>query len=139
MNQLPAKAGTRNTKPASEGGSCPARAGEARDVWRHRASPKTEPPSSEKRSFLATGAAGACGHPLRRVDPDPRRSMFADTMSAAIDAARTLTRLDHLSRAIWQAHGARAVGDEAQALAEHLHAGRAFRAVIGEKRGAKGG
>ena len=30
--------------------------------------------------------------------------MFADTMAAAIDAARTLTRLDHLSRAIWQAH-----------------------------------
>ena len=51
--------------------------------------------------------------------------MFADTMSAAIDAARTLTRLDHLSRAIWQAHGARAVGDDdAQLLAEHLHARR---------------
>jgi hypothetical protein len=49
--------------------------------------------------------------------------MFADTMSAAIDAARTLTRLDHLSRAIWQAHCARAVGDDdAQFLAEHLHA-----------------
>ena len=51
--------------------------------------------------------------------------MFADTMSAAIDAARTLTRLDHLSRAIWQGHSAGAVGDDdAQNLAERLHARR---------------
>src|SRR5829696_2869582 len=51
--------------------------------------------------------------------------MFADTMSAAIDAARTLTRLDHLSRAIWQGLTAGAVGDDAaQNLAERLHARR---------------
>ncbi len=52
-----------------------------------------------------------------------RAEMFAEHMRAAIDAARTLTRLDDLSRSIWQAHGAGAVGDDdAQALAEHLHA-----------------
>src|SRR5919199_6260110 len=46
-------------------------------------------------------------------------------MAASIDAARTLTRLDHLSKAIWQALAAGAVGDEdAQALAERLHARR---------------
>src|SRR5215207_72733 len=51
--------------------------------------------------------------------------MFADSMSAAIDAARTLTRLDHLSRAIWQGLSAGAVGDDAaQNLAERLHARR---------------
>lgn len=51
--------------------------------------------------------------------------MFANTMSAAIDAARTLTRLDHLSRSIWQGHTCRAIGDDdAQALAERLHARR---------------
>src|SRR3954464_3765907 len=51
--------------------------------------------------------------------------MFADSMSAAIDAARTLTRLDHLSRAIWQSHAAGAVADDhAQQLAERLHARR---------------
>src|SRR5215218_6248983 len=46
-------------------------------------------------------------------------------MSAAIDGARTLTRLDHLSKAVWQALVAGAVGDDdAQALAERLHARR---------------
>jgi hypothetical protein len=51
--------------------------------------------------------------------------MFADTMSAAIDAARTLTRLDHLSRDIWRGLSAGAVGDDAaQSLAERLHARR---------------
>src|SRR5215218_7246216 len=46
-------------------------------------------------------------------------------MSAAIDGARTLTRLDHLSKAIWQALAAGAVGDgDAQSLAERLHARR---------------
>ena len=54
---------------------------------------------------------------LRRVDPDPRRSMFADTMSAAIDAARTLTRLDHLSRDIWKALGPGLSAMSAQLLA----------------------
>src|SRR3982751_1350014 len=46
-------------------------------------------------------------------------------MSAAIDGARTHTRLDHLSKAIWQGLAAGAVGDDdAQALAERLHARR---------------
>src|ERR671926_1531962 len=50
---------------------------------------------------------------------------FCDQMAAAIDGARTLTRLDHLSRSIWQGLRAGAVGDEdAQALAERLHARR---------------
>src|SRR5215211_4788276 len=50
---------------------------------------------------------------------------FCDQMAAAIDGARTLTRLDHLSRSIWQGLAAGAVADDdAQALAEHLHARR---------------
>src|SRR4051812_23664274 len=52
---------------------------------------------------------------------------FCDQMTAAIDGARTLTRLDHLSRSIWQSLAAGAVGDDAaQALAERLHARRAL-------------
>ena len=48
--------------------------------------------------------------------------MFAATMGASIDGARTLTRLDHLSKAIWQALTAGAVGvADAQALAESQH------------------
>src|SRR5215207_6283571 len=51
--------------------------------------------------------------------------MFCDQMAAAIDGARTLTRLDHLSRSIWQSLAAGAVGDDdAQGLAERLHARR---------------
>src|SRR3954449_7816830 len=50
---------------------------------------------------------------------------FCDQMAAAIDGARTLTRLDHLSRSIWQGLTAGAVADDdAQALAERLHARR---------------
>ena len=50
---------------------------------------------------------------------------FCDQMAAAIDGARTLTRLDHLSRSIWQGLAAGAVADDdAQALAERLHARR---------------
>src|SRR5689334_7947303 len=50
---------------------------------------------------------------------------FCDQMAAAIDGARTLTRLDHLSRSIWQSLAAGAVADDdAQALAERLHARR---------------
>jgi hypothetical protein len=50
---------------------------------------------------------------------------FCNQMSAAIDGARTLTRLDHLSRAIWQGLAAGAVADDdAQSLAERLHARR---------------
>src|SRR4051812_22767315 len=48
-------------------------------------------------------------------------------MAAAIDGARTLTRLDHLSRSIWQGLAAGAVGDDdAQTLAERLHARRSL-------------
>jgi hypothetical protein len=51
--------------------------------------------------------------------------MFADHMVAAIDAARTLTRLDDLSKSIWQGLTAGAVGDDdAQRLAELLHVRR---------------
>src|SRR5215213_6414843 len=51
--------------------------------------------------------------------------MFCDQMAAAIDGARTLTCLDHLSRSIWQSLAAGAVGDDdAQTLAERLHARR---------------
>src|SRR3954452_9726304 len=50
---------------------------------------------------------------------------FCDQMGAAIHGARTLTRLDHLSRSIWQGLAAGAVADDdAQALAERLHARR---------------
>jgi hypothetical protein len=50
---------------------------------------------------------------------------FCDQMAAAIDGARTLTRLDHLSRSIWQGLAAGAVADDdAQALADRLHAHR---------------
>src|SRR3954449_4988660 len=50
---------------------------------------------------------------------------FCNQMAAAIDSARTLTRLDHLSRSIWQGLAAGAVGDDdAQTLAEQLHARR---------------
>jgi hypothetical protein len=51
--------------------------------------------------------------------------MFHATMSAAIDGARTLAQMDELSRRVWQAHAGGAVGDdEAQELAERLHARR---------------
>src|SRR5215208_6585265 len=50
---------------------------------------------------------------------------FCNQMAAAIDGARTLTRLDHLSRSIWQGLTAGAVADDdAQTLAERLHARR---------------
>src|SRR5215216_319990 len=52
---------------------------------------------------------------------------FCNQMAAAIDGARTLTRLDHLSSSIWQGLAAGAVADDdAQALAEHLHARRSL-------------
>src|SRR4051812_43488566 len=52
---------------------------------------------------------------------------FCDQIAAAIDDARTLTRLDHLSRSIWQGLAAGAVADDAaQALAERLHARRSI-------------
>src|SRR3954465_14057562 len=50
---------------------------------------------------------------------------FCNQVAAAIDDARTLTRLDHLSRSIWQGLAAGAVGDDdAQSLAERLHTRR---------------
>src|SRR3954470_19951372 len=52
---------------------------------------------------------------------------FCNQMAVAIDGARTLTRLDHLSRSIWQGLAAGAVADDdAQALAERLHARRSI-------------
>jgi hypothetical protein len=52
--------------------------------------------------------------------------MFADQMRTVIEEARTLTRLDVLSKAIWQGLVAGAVTDDAaQGLAELLHARRA--------------
>ena len=67
-----------------------------------------------------------CVPPLRRaLPPEGERMSFCDQMAAAIDGARTLTRLDHLSRSIWQGLAAGAVADDdAQALAERLHARR---------------
>src|SRR4028119_1923819 len=51
--------------------------------------------------------------------------MFAEQMASAINDARTLTRLDDLSRAIWQGVSAHAVTDgQAQSLAELIHARR---------------
>jgi hypothetical protein len=51
--------------------------------------------------------------------------MFHAAMKAAIEAARTLTQMDALSRQVWQGHGSGALADdEAQGLAERLHARR---------------
>jgi hypothetical protein len=51
--------------------------------------------------------------------------MFHAQMAAAIADARTLAQANDLSRKIWQAHAAETVSDdEAQALAEALHARR---------------
>src|SRR5215211_5994611 len=61
------------------------------------------------------------------LQPEGERMSFCNQMAAAIDGARTLTRLDHLSRAIWQGLAAGAVADDdAQALAERLHARRSL-------------
>src|SRR3954452_24239096 len=72
------------------------------------------------------GALPMCVPPLRRALPPEGECMsFCDQMAAAIDGARTLTRLDHLSRSIWQGLAAGAVADDdAQALAEQLYARR---------------
>ena len=59
--------------------------------------------------------------------------MFAQQIAEAVTRAHTLTRLDHLSRSIWQAMVANAVSDdEAQNLAELIHARRSV--VRGEVR-----
>src|SRR3954471_24960812 len=78
------------------------------------------------RIFGEGGALPMCVPPLRRaLPPEGERMSFCDQMATAIDGARTLTRLDHLSRSIWQGLAAGAVADDdAQALAERLHAHR---------------
>ncbi|MFE1597446.1 hypothetical protein [Methylobacterium sp. ID0610] len=49
----------------------------------------------------------------------------AEILRSAIEATRSDSRLVELSKAIWQGHAAGALGDnEAQALAEHVHARR---------------
>src|SRR5215203_6505930 len=54
-----------------------------------------------------------------------RERIFVNQMASAIADARTLTRLDDLSRAIWQGWGANAVtDDQAQDLASLIHARR---------------
>src|SRR3954465_14924543 len=67
-------------------------------------------------SFLAT--AEPC--PDMRANPSTGFTaggeMFSQTMVAAIDAARTLTQLDHLSTDIWKAWGSGSIGEEAQLL-----------------------
>src|SRR5215203_6555436 len=81
-------------------------------------------------SFLATA------EPCRDMRANPSTGftaggeMFSQTMVAAIDAARTLTKLDHLSTDIWKAWGAGQIGDEAQLLAMQLEARR--KALRGE-------
>ena len=51
--------------------------------------------------------------------------MFVSTMTAAIEAARTLAQMDGLSRDVWRAHASGAVDDDgAQRLAELLHVRR---------------
>src|SRR5215203_832089 len=74
------------------------------------------------------GALPTCVPPLRRaLPPEGERMSFCDQMAAAIDGACTLTRLDHLSRSIWQGLATGAVADDdAQALAERLHARRSI-------------
>jgi hypothetical protein len=53
------------------------------------------------------------------------KRMFAEQMASAINDARTLTRLDDLSKAIWQGWGTNAVtDDQAQELASLIHARR---------------
>src|SRR3954454_12735663 len=83
--------------------------------------------SSRKSSFLATAElCRPASPPLRRaLPPEGERMSFCNQMATAIDGARTLTRLDHLSRSIWQSLAAGAMADDdAQALAEQLHARR---------------
>src|SRR3954470_24917498 len=70
--------------------------------------------SSGKLLFLAKAELClTCVPSLRRASPpEGERMSFCDQMTAAIDGARTLTRLDHLSRSIWQGLAAGAVADD---------------------------
>src|SRR3954462_1754511 len=88
-------------------------------------------PLSVKPEMLIFGEGGAlptCVPPLRRAPPpEGERMSFCNQTAAAIDGARTLTRLHHLSKAIWRAFAAGAVGDDdAQSLAERRHARRSL-------------
>src|SRR4051794_36353712 len=94
---------------------------------RFKSSPKTCPLVKRETAVSRKGGAlPTCVTPLQRASPpEGERMSFCDQMGAAIDGARTLTRLDHLSRSIWQGVTAGAVADDdAQALAERLHARR---------------
>src|SRR3954451_18791588 len=96
-------------------------------VWRHHHPRQAALSSSQKSSFLATAELYRPASPplWRASPPEGERMSFCDQMAAAIDGARTLTRLDHLSRSIWQSLAAGAMADDdAQALAERLHACR---------------
>src|SRR4051812_24027795 len=104
--------------------------GKSRCVWRPRPSPKARAFVKGETLVFLNGSGWPVDSALRRVRTDPRRRMFADTMSAAIDAARTLTQLDHLSRDIWKAWGSGQIADEAQLLAMQLETRR--KAVRGE-------
>src|SRR3954468_13660354 len=76
----------------------------------------------QRRSFADLRHVPATG-----FQPEGKRMSFCNQMAAAIDGARTLTRLDHLSRSIWQGLAAGAVADDdAQALAERLHVRRSL-------------
>lgn len=74
--------------------------------------------SSAERHFC-----GRC--PCDSRPQETGHDMFIDAMRQAIAEARSLARLDELSRSIWQGFGAGAVtDDQAQELAELLHASR---------------
>ena len=81
-------------------------AGRGSFVWRQRSSPespvsvKRECHFSQRRSHARTCA------PTPSTGLTAGGEMFSQTMVAAIDAARTLTQLDHLSTDIWRAWGA---------------------------------
>jgi len=55
-----------------------------------------------------------CNREVLRPDERPFGKgllMFSERLDAAISGARTLARLDRLSRLIWQGHGAGAIND----------------------------
>src|SRR4051812_29085461 len=73
------------------------------------------PPSVKPEwSFLVTAElCRMCAAPSwRAFQPEGERMSFCDQMAAAIDGARTLTRLEHLSRSIWQGVTAGTVADD---------------------------
>src|SRR3954454_1147016 len=111
--------GPETRKTAQRAASMSRRTGEDRIVWRQRSSLTTRPLVKSKTQVFDNG--GAMSHvrcPLwRAFQPEGERMSFCNQTAAAIDGARTLTRLDHLSKAIWQALAAGAVGDDdAQSL-----------------------